>query len=310
VKKPPRSALPAEAYWSPDWFATEQELVFRRCWNLVGTLDDLEGSGAMVATVGGVPVAVERAAKGHLSAQVEGRAVGVGVWGGHVFVRADGSGGPPLADWLGEFPRLIGGFRPERLHEVARHQFELRANWKLFVENHIDVYHLGYLHRDSLRAYDHEQAMWTTCGPHWVFYEPPRAGVDTHDETYWRGLTPITGVGEERWGSGAHLIFPNLTMATGAGFFMTYQCIPLGPDRSLVDIRVRAEHGSDPEVVLQKSRTIIEIEDGAACEAVQAAVRSPAFSVGPRARDHERPIDRFHHQILRLMTRAVTEVAS
>jgi len=58
---------------------------------------------------------------------------------------------------------------------------------------------------------------------------------------------------------------------------------------------------SDVDAMLQLSRTIIEVEDGAACEALQAAVRSPAFAVGPMARDHERPIARFHQEILRTM---------
>jgi len=296
------SLLPAEAYWSPVWFATERERLFRRCWNLVGTLDDLIGAAALVADVAGTAVCVERDAKGGLRAQSDEGDVGVGVWCDHVFVCPDPHAtSTSLAAWLGEFPHRIGGFEPDRLVEVARHRFELAANWKLFVENHIDVYHLGYLHRESLRAYDHRRAQWTTCGPHWVFYEPPCDGVDVHDEQYWRGLKPIEGIGEDRWGSGAHLVFPNLTMATGAGFFMTYQCTPIAPDRSLVDLRVRAERGSDPQAMLRLSRTIIEIEDGAACEALQATVRSPAFSVGPTARDHELPITRFHQQILRTM---------
>jgi phenylpropionate dioxygenase-like ring-hydroxylating dioxygenase large terminal subunit len=35
------SLLPAEAYWSDDWFAAEQAELFGRHWYLVGTRDDL-----------------------------------------------------------------------------------------------------------------------------------------------------------------------------------------------------------------------------------------------------------------------------
>jgi len=292
--------LPSEAYWSPEWFAAEQQRVFARCWNLVGTLDDLCDATTICGVIAGRSVAV-RIEDGVLIARSGREPVMVDVWAGYVFVHLDPSVATPLAQWLGEFPDLIGGFRPDRLIEVARHRFELPANWKFFVENHVDVYHLWYLHERSLGAYDHHRARWQEVGPHWVFYEPARADVDTRDERFWRGLRPIEGVGEDRWGSGAHLIFPNVTLATGAGFFMTYQCVPVAPDRSVVDIRVRAEEGSDASDMLAMSREIIEREDGAACAALQDAVSSPWFQVGPLAVEHERPITCFHRSILRAM---------
>jgi Rieske 2Fe-2S family protein len=292
--------LPADAYWSPSWFAAEQDRLFARCWNLVGTDDDLARGGALVADVAGSTVLVERRG-GVLVASQRAAPAAVDTWAGYVFVHLDPASAPPLSEWLGDFPDRIGGFHPERLVEVARHRFELGANWKFFVENHIDVYHLWYLHQESLGVYDHARSAWSMCGPHWVFYEPPRAGVDIHRESFWRGLRPLDGVGEDRWGSGAHLIWPNLTLATGAGFFMTYQCTPLGPERSLVDIRVRAEPASEATSMLAMSRQVIEGEDGAACERLQAAVRSPWFSVGPLAQAHERPIVLFHQQILSAM---------
>jgi Rieske 2Fe-2S family protein len=298
--------LPAEAYWSPAWYEREQALLFGRQWNMVGTIEDVRDGQSLVAQVAGRTVTVRQDQDLQLVAwQVADPAgrqapqpIKVATWGVYVFVHPQPETAPSLEDWLGDFPDRIGGFRPDLLVEVARHRFEMRANWKLFVENHIDVYHLWYLHADSLGAYDHHRASWDTCGPHWVFYEPPRPEVNLHGEEFWRGLLPIRHISEDRWGSGAHLIFPNVTLATGAGFFMTYQCFPVAPDRSVVDIRVRAEAGSDASDMLEMSRKVIEFEDGSACEAMQAAVASPWFSVGPLARDHELPITRFHESVL------------
>ena len=287
-----RWLLPAEAYWSKDWYELEQERLFGRVWTMVGTVED--AAAGLIAEVAGRTVAVSRATDGALSVSRGA----VDVWAGYVFVTLDPASVPALASWLGDFPDRIGGFKPDELVEVTRYRFELAANWKFFVENHVDVYHLWYLHGDSLGAYDHPRAAWDECGPHWVFYEPPRAGVDTGDAAFWRGMVPLPGIGEERWGSGAHLIFPNLTLATGAGFFMTYQVSPLAPDRSAVDIRVRAVEGADASAMLGMSKVIIEQEDGAACEAMQAAVRSPWFGVGPMAAEHELPITRFQEHVL------------
>ena len=285
--------LPAEAYWSAEWYRRERDHLFGRVWNFVGSLDDLCGGRTLLATVAGIPVRIGAGESG-VPFSDRGR---VEQWCGLLFSCLDAEP-PPLRDWLGQVPDRIGGFRPDRLVEVARHRFELRANWKLFVENHIDVYHLWYLHAGSLGAYDHPRARWGSVGDHWVFYEPPRADIDVDGVGFWRGMRPVGHVGRDRWGSGAHLIFPNLTFATGAGFFMTYHCTPLGPDRSLIDMRVRAEAGSDPTSMLQLSKDIIQREDGTACEALQAAVRSPWFRVGPLARHHELPITRFHRSVL------------
>jgi choline monooxygenase len=292
-----RWLLPAEAYWSPSWYLKEQERLFGRCWYFIGILDDLEDDTTLVTTVADVPVCV-RLDAGVLTGWHATGPVAVAQWCGLVFAHLEPESAPPLTEWLAEFPDSIGGFRPDQLVEVARYRFEMDANWKFFVENHVDLYHLWYLHARSLADYDHPRAEWRMAGPHWVFYEPPRPGVVTDDGRFWRGLLPVSHVGQDRWGSGAHLIFPNLTLATGAGFFMTYQCIPTAPDHSVVDMRVRAEPGSDPTAMLELSRTIIEGEDGSACEGLQAAVRSPWFEVGPLARAHELPITRFHEHVL------------
>jgi hypothetical protein len=47
---------------------------------------------------------------------------------------------------------------------------------------------------------------------------------------------------------------------------------------------------------------VLDDEDGAACEHVQAALRSPAFAVGRLADQHERPIALFHEHLLAAMT--------
>lgn len=292
--------LPAEAYFSDEWFAREQHSIFAHNWIMVGTVDDLRSGdnlapASVVADVAGRTIEIVAGEREPLVVTPVGARVEV--WAGYLFVQLDPAA-PGLGRWMAEFPNLVGAFQPETLVEVARHRFELDANWKFFVENHVDVYHLWYLHGDSLASYDHPRATWRTTGPHWVFYEPPRKVIDVDDPGFWRGLRPLPGIGKDRWGSGAHLLYPNLTLATGAGFFMTYQCSPISPDRSVVDMRVRAVPGAEATAMLTLSQQIIEDEDGSACEALQRGVRSPRWSVGPLAADHELPITAFQRSVL------------
>jgi hypothetical protein len=88
-----------------------------------------------------------------------------------------------------------------------------------------------------------------------------------------------------------------LMIATAAEFFATYVAEPVGPDRTVIDLRVRAERGAHAAAVLDAVRSFID-EDITACEAVQEAVGSPAFAVGPLAEDHEQPITAFHAHLL------------
>jgi choline monooxygenase len=223
----------------------------------------------------------------------------IAVWEGMVFVHPD-AGAPPLASTLDEVPAHVGSFEPGLLRQVAVARIEARCNWKLFVENHIDVYHLWYLHESTLGDVEHARFEHRHVGRNWVSYEPLRRG-DVDGAALTSGTTAIRHLTErDRLGIGAHQVFPNLLMATAAEFFATYVAEPVAPDRTVIELRIRADPGADPERLRQALRSFID-EDIAACEAVQTAVRSPAFRVGPLARDHEAPIATFHRHILEAM---------
>jgi Rieske 2Fe-2S family protein len=218
------------------------------------------------------------------------------VWEGMVFVHPDPDAAP-LADYLGELPDAIGSFRAGQLHEVAHETLEASCNWKLFVENHIDVYHLWYLHERSLGDFDHTKFEHRNLGTHWVSYEPMRS-ADFADTALSARASPITHLDQrDQRGIGAHLAFPNLMIATAAEFFTTYRAVPVAPDRTLIDLRIRAERDADADALVKAVRRFID-EDIAACELVQAGMRSPSFSVGPLARSHERPITTFQAEVL------------
>ncbi len=192
----------------------------------------------------------------------------------------------------------MGSHRPGELRQVARLDLEARCNWKLFVENHIDVYHLWYLHERSLGDFDHTRFEHWGADGDWFSYEPVRDG-DVAGAALTSGTTAIAHLDDRATaaGLGAHLLFPSLMVATAAEFFATYQAIPLAPDRTRIELRIRAEASADPDALLAATRSFIE-EDIEACERVQLATASPAFAVGPLAADHEAPITRFHAAVL------------
>jgi Rieske 2Fe-2S family protein len=224
----------------------------------------------------------------------------VDVWNGMVFVHPDPDA-MPLAEHVEMVAHATGTFRAEALELAGRHLIDAHCNWKLFVENHIDVYHLWYLHEQTLGDLDHTKFQHETRDGHWVSYEPWRKDIaDTR-------LTARTAIishldDHDRNGVGAHLLYPNQMFATTAEYFATYRAIPVAPDRCVIDLRVRAEPGVDADAIMKSVRSFID-EDVFACEAVQAGIRSPYFSVGPLARAHEHPITLFHDHLLATLDR-------
>jgi choline monooxygenase len=228
--------------------------------------------------------------------------VAVVEWRGMVFVNpgADpATADERFADALGPLrPYLESWSAPDGgpLDEVAVVRYEVGCNWKLLVENHLDVYHLWYLHQRSLSAYDHKRFDWSWAGDTWWSHEPLKA-------TSPRPATLLGGLDEDaRTGLGAHLLFPNLMIVTTGDYLATYDAVPLAPDRTVLTLRVRSIPSADGDALVAGIRSFLT-EDTTGCERLQSVTGSPRFGLGPLASDHETPLRCFHDALRARMVR-------
>jgi len=224
----------------------------------------------------------------------------VAEWGGFIFVHPRPQEAGSFVEWLDEFPALTGEFPFLDLVEIKRIRTPLKCNWKLYIENHIDWLHLWYLHDDSLGMYDHRNGVVEEAGLHWASTEMMRPGRDRPASD---GLAPIPGMPTDEMSRlRANLIFPNVPFVTTGTQINSYQVIPTGPETSLLDLRVFGVPGGvlTDEAVADQMGVLVG-EDGAVCERMQEAVRSPLYAVGPLALVHEAPIMSFHHRVERFM---------
>jgi phenylpropionate dioxygenase-like ring-hydroxylating dioxygenase large terminal subunit len=298
--------LPPQAYFAREWFAAEQRLVFGQTYNLVAYESDLPNAGdCLVTSAAAGRVLVFRDEDGGIVARtkrpdgIDEAQLAVGRWAGMVFVHPGDA--PPFEEWLGACGDAdkSGPFDWASLVEVDRIDVPLRCNWKLYVENHVDLYHLWYLHAESLGMYEHRNLTSWHAGPHWGCVEAIRPG-EVRERP---GMLPITPLPDaERPLLRANLIFPNLPMTTMETSVATFQVVPTGPETCRLDLRIRAQRGS----VLRDRNAFLRVqrdEDGGACEEVQRAVRSPRFGVGSLATEQELPIQLFHEHLLALLMR-------
>jgi choline monooxygenase len=86
-------------------------------------------------------------------------------WGGFVFIRFRDEPGAAPADrqaslmaHLGNLPAQLASHRVEDMVCVRRKVYEMDANWKCFVENYSDGYHIPTVHRDSLARWKSARA--------------------------------------------------------------------------------------------------------------------------------------------------------
>ena len=220
--------------------------------------------------------------------------LGAATWDGMVFVNPDPDA-VPFETWLGAYGTRIGPHDTTQLVEILRMRVPVACNWKLYIENHVDVLHLWYLHGESLGMYDHTAFLHEKVGWHWVSEERLRPGGERS-----RGLPPIAHLPESELDVlRANLRFPNVPTSSSATQTMTYQVIPTGPASCELDIRVRAEPGATlPPEGLQQLLQVLRDEDGFAVEQIQRVIRSPRFEVGPLASTHEAPITSFQRDVL------------
>jgi choline monooxygenase len=229
----------------------------------------------------------------------------LGVFRNMIFVHSDPGAAPGFESWLGEFPAHFGPFDPSQMTLLYSETRDVAANWKLFVENHIDGYHLYHLHRNSLMGYDHDGQKHFLYGEHWSFFEPWAIhGVLPEFE---RRIPGHIASNDDRWKqSSVHMLFPGLCMATGSNWLVTLHVRPVAFNRTAIDLSFYISGGEKPAATLHfappdgRSSDGYDViaEDAMACERIQAAMASTSFEVGPLAKDFERSIAYFHRSIL------------
>jgi choline monooxygenase len=158
-------------------------------------------------------------------------------WGGFLFVRFK-DGPETLAEHLGDVPEQLGSHHIEDMVCARRIVYDMDANWKCFVENYSDGYHIPTVHKDSL-------ARWKAISV--PLPEPrgnSRVGFSAHDGS--QLLLPFPGYDgfpampqiEERWKKGTLFMTlrPNMMLTLGNDGALSFRSEPLSAGRSRLTV--------------------------------------------------------------------------
>ena len=68
------------------------------------------------------------------------------LWGGFMFLNFD-KDAAPLSDWLGDLPEVLASYDLESMVTTRRVEYDLACNWKVYVENAMESYHVPTVHQ-------------------------------------------------------------------------------------------------------------------------------------------------------------------
>src|SRR4051812_23620957 len=348
--------LASRFYTEPSILEIEKSKIFRKTWQLVGTLDqpcgELDGTSRTIADpetfltaeLAGEPIVIVRDKQGTLRAfsnvcrhragpiasgsgcknvlrcgyhgwtyTLDGRLIGtpdvdgveffdrttmgmfplrVETWEKFIFVNFDPEA-EPLSAYLGDIPQQARGFQFDGLHRVERRDYIIDCNWKVYVDNYLEGYHIPIAHPGLMREIDYSQYRTDTFRYHSQQFAPIRAmkAEDTAERAY----APGTGLQEALY----FWVFPNLMLNIYPDNISTNLIVPISHEKTLTIFEWFFHDPGSAKVQERVKKAVafsdeVQQEDIGLCENVQKGLRSSTYDRGRYSVKRENGVHHFH----------------
>jgi choline monooxygenase len=213
----------------------------------------------------------------------------VETWGPFVFVNLDGHA-PPLAEVMGTIPQQVEnvGCALAQLNFSYRRDYIINCNWKVYVDNYLEGYHLPAAHPGLFRELDYAQYRVDTFRWYSSQYAPirPAGPQDASKRQY-----TSDGADDALY----FWIFPNFMLNVYPDNLSSNIILPLGHDKTLTIFEWFTYPGAGevkPETIAFSDE--IQQEDIKICEAVQKGLASRTYDKGRFSVKRENGVHHFH----------------
>jgi choline monooxygenase len=222
-------------------------------------------------------------------------------WGPFVFVNMYPEA-PSLLETLGEIPAETAGFNFANLRSVGRRDYYVNANWKIYVDNYLEGYHVPVAHPGLYRELDYAQYRVDTYRYYSSQYAPIRP-VRTEDAAG-RVYTALQGDDKAFY----YWLFPNFMLNIYLGMVQINMIVPLGHDRTLTIFEWFFADPGTPESwnTLHDSMAFsdqIQLEDVEICEYVWRNLQVGVYDQGRYCLKRENGVHHFHQLLHEFYTR-------
>lgn len=221
----------------------------------------------------------------------------VETWGPFVFVNLDPEA-PGLAEVLGDIPENVAqlGCDFSKLKYFERRDYVINCNWKVYIDNYLEGYHVPAAHPGLLRELDYKQYRVDTYRYYSSHYAPLRS--ESTAERRYASPQPDSG-------ALYYWIFPNFMLNIYPDNMSSNIIVPMGHDRTLTIFEWFFDPAGDPTVPAKTMAFSDQIqqEDIRLCEAVQRGLQSRTYDRGRLSVKRENGVHHFHLLMHEQLTR-------
>jgi choline monooxygenase len=247
----------------------------------------------------------------------------VDTWGPLVWVAIDPDV-PPLDEWLAQITPRVGNYRLDELQYSGGRRWHIPCNWKMYVDNYMEGYHIPFIHPGLNQAldpmvYTYELGEWSNeqygAEPHPRGPGSRIASVLGSIQAFRTLKPPMDGLeGTERNGYYFYWLFPTNTFNLMPDGFLLFTIRPVDVELTECTFSWWFPEARDlTDRLLQAAAVnfghLINTEDLEICMHAQKGMRSSVYRQGRYSAQQERCLHHFHQLLTRHMAPYVEEVA-
>jgi choline monooxygenase len=226
-------------------------------------------------------------------------------WGPFVFVNLDQES-PPFLEVLANIPKEVqhAGFNIDRMHFLERRDYVVNCNWKVYIDNYLEGYHIPIAHPGLFREVDYEQYRVDTYRYYSQAHAPIRSAkdgeIEGRDRRYVRTETESKAL--------YYWIFPNWMINIYPDNLQINIILPISHDKTLTIFEWYFSDPGTPEGWESMQNSIafadqVQQEDILLCEQVQKGLRSQTYNQGRLSVKRENGVHHFHQLLHEFLTK-------
>jgi choline monooxygenase len=221
--------------------------------------------------------------------------VAVAAWGPFVFVNLDGTA-PPLLEFLGGIVEATAPYALEKLAYRESREWTFACNWKVYMDNYHEGYHVPLVHPGLFRAIDFSKYATRLFDNYEQQDAPIKPSASRSGEQQYQGRE-----GEALY----YGVFPNWMLNVYPGNVSINIVVPAGHQRTRTIFEWYFDEATSPESIAQAIAFSEEVqaEDIRICEEVQRGLESGAYQRGRFSVKREAAVHHFQGMVHRYMTR-------
>lgn len=233
--------------------------------------------------------------------------VAVATWGPLVFVNLD-----PDAD---DFERLAApmareveaaGLTLDGLSLVARRDYDVASNWKVYIDNYIEAYHVPTLHPGLYSALQFDRYRVELFEQHVAQRAPLKSEPAPAARGGDSGADPATAYRATDGQALYYWVFPNWMINLYPGNLQFNIVIPVDHERTITVFEwYTGEMDADERERFERAQAFshqIQVEDVEVCELVQRGLKSRSYDTGRLVPGQEHSIHGFHRMLHACLT--------